>query len=79
MFSVLDKAVGAYMPPFFCRSKGEGVRQFTDAVNEQNSPFARHLADFELYSIGYFDQGSGLVTTDGCLRVISALEVIVKE
>lgn len=78
VYSVLDKAVDAFNPPFFVRSQGEAVRTFADAVNDKASPFFRHVADYELFRIGTFNPANGQLTADGFIRVVSALDVVDK-
>lgn len=78
MFSVFDKAVGAFMPPYFCKARGEAIRMFSDAVNEQNSPFFKHPGDFELYAIGRFDPATGSLEQLATERVLGALDVTQK-
>lgn len=74
-FSVFDGAVGAYLPMFFARSKGEAVRSFTSAVQDSAHQFGKHKGDYALYLIGSFDDGSGIFDSDAPQRVISAVEV----
>lgn len=61
VFCVYDAAVGAYMQPFFMRSKGEAVRGFTEICNDSNSQFFKHPHDFVLYEIGDFDDQTGRI------------------
>lgn len=79
LFSVYDKAVKAFMQPFFSRSRGEAIRSFTDAVNDEKSNFRRHSMDFVLYALGEFDDNSGLFKTAEPDRVVSAEEVRIEE
>lgn len=53
--SVLDKKVGAYSAPFLCKTKGEAIRSFTDAVKDSTLPFQKHPEDYCLHFIGEFD------------------------
>lgn len=78
VYAVLDKAVDAFMPPFFVRSQGEAVRTFADAVNDKSSPFFKHVSDFELFKIGTFDPANGQLTSNGFIRVLSAMDVVEK-
>lgn len=78
IFSVYDKAVQAYATPMFFRSKGEAVRSFTDAVNQEKSQFATHAADYVLYYIGQFDDNAGMFDSGEPVRVIGADEVFAK-
>lgn len=74
IYSVRDKAVDAFLPPFFSRAKGEAIRSFASAVSQADHQFAKSKGDFELYSLGTFDDISGVVTSE-VGRVISALEL----
>lgn len=59
VFSVHDAAVGAFLPPFFARSRGEAIRQFADASRDTNR-FGTHAKDFSLYQIGTWSDENGL-------------------
>lgn len=74
VFSVYDQAVKAYLPPFYCRSKGEAVRSFTEACNDGKSMFAKHRGDYYMVYLGEFDDNGGIFTCENPVRVISALE-----
>lgn len=52
VFSVFDSAVGAYIVPFYLKSKGEALRVFTDLVNDKSHGFSRHPEDFTLFHLG---------------------------
>lgn len=75
VFSVHDKAVQAFLPPFFCRSKGEAIRSFSEAANDPQR-FARHAVDYDLVELGEFDDNSGLFSGSGPNRVIGAVECL---
>lgn len=75
VYTVYDNAVGAFLRPFFVRSRGEAIRSFTDAVNDPKSEIGSHREDFTLFMIGYYDDNAGLVSSIATPdRVISALE-----
>jgi hypothetical protein len=76
VFSVYDKAVQAYLQPFFSRSKGEALRSFTEAVNDEKTQFHKHAADYMLVFIGEFEDSSGIFDTADPCRIISALECL---
>lgn len=56
VFTVFDSAVGAYLQPFFMRSKGEAIRGFGELVNDKTHQFGKYPADYQLFEIGSFDQ-----------------------
>lgn len=77
IFTVLDKAVNAFLPPFQARARGEAIRQFADASNNPEHMFHRHLDDYVLFSLGEWDDASGLYYAGEPTRVVSAREVLV--
>lgn len=64
VYSVFDSKVGAYMSPFYVRSRGEAMRSFGDAVNDENHPFHKHPGDYTLFDLGEYDEGSGKFTNE---------------
>ena len=59
LFSVYDSKVGAFMTPFFMRSKNEAIRSFTDIVNDGKSSIGMHPEDFCLFYHGTFSDEEG--------------------
>lgn len=76
MFSVYDKAVKAYMQPFFSRSRGEALRSFVDACNDEKRDLKKHATDFTLHYLGEWDDGSGISSPVDPERIISASECL---
>lgn len=77
---MLDRAVNAYLQPFYARSKGEALRSFSDTVNQKDHQFFRHAADYSLYYLGQFDDANaGFQVLQEPQRVVTALEVIVDD
>lgn len=77
IFTVYDAAVNAFMTPFFARSKGEAIRSFTQAVNDEKSQFNANPSDYGLWYLGDFDDDSGSVTPPNAPeKVIQAIEVL---
>lgn len=75
--SIFDKAVGAYMQPFFTRSKGEAVRSLTQALGDPKSPFAAVPTDYTLFVLGTWDDSKGeLKGLPSPEKVIGAWEVL---
>lgn len=76
IFSVYDVAVEAYMQPFFAPTKGAAQRSLKDAVNDPKHEFSRHASDYVLFTMGYFDDTTGVFDTAPPLRVVSAFELV---
>lgn len=74
MFSVVDTKVGAFMPPFCARARGEALRSFQSACQDEKHQFFAHKADYVLYLIGEFDDSTGYITAPQSERVIGGDE-----
>lgn len=59
VYSVFDSKVGAFMHPFFMRSRGEALRGWIDAVNDPQTQFNKHPEDFSLMELGEYDERTG--------------------
>lgn len=59
MFCVHDSKVGAYLQPFFLRSRGEALRAWGSAVNDPQTQFCKFPSDFTLFEIGEFCEDTG--------------------
>lgn len=78
-YSVYDKAVGAFLPPLFVRSRGEAVRSFSDAVNNKEHQFSRHMMDYVLMAVGSWSDETGVFAPIEPVRVLGAHEVLVPD
>lgn len=76
VFTVYDSKVGAYMQPFFMRSKGEALRAFESAVNDPQTMFCKHPQDYVLFEIGEYDELHGLLIPHSAPQsVVVAIEL----
>lgn len=64
VFAVFDSAVGAYMPPFTMKSKGEALRSFMSASQDSDHNFFKYAPDYTLFHLGSYDEASGQFTQD---------------
>lgn len=78
-YSVFDKAVGAFMPPFYAKSRGEALRMFMDACADTNSSLHKHPGDYTLFRCGEFEDGVGIFASREPERVLGALECLAVE
>lgn len=62
MFTVYDKAAGAFLPPFFERTDGAATRAFQQACNSEKHNFFQSPDDYALYGVGSFDDATGKLT-----------------
>lgn len=61
IYSVKDKAVNAFLQPFFSPTLGSAVRSLQTVVNDENHEFAKHVNDYTLFKLGDFDDTTGLI------------------
>lgn len=73
-YAIHDNKTEAYLKPFFCVTPGEAIRIFSDAVNDQNSMFYRHPADFTLFEVGTYNDEHGLLDSNVPSNLGSAIQ-----
>lgn len=80
VFAIRDRAMDAYLTPFFVPSVPYAVRSFTDQVNSKDSPMFAHPEDYDLYHIASYVEDTGCIIPNGELRcVCRAQDVRIKE
>lgn len=80
IYTVYDQAVQAFLQPFFARSHGEAMRNFTDAINDPKTSLHAHPHDYSLWHSGVFDDGNATITaTNPPEKIIDGVEVIKKD
>jgi len=60
-YTILDTKTGAYSQPWFFASDGAAVRAIIDLGNDVSTLVGKHPADFVFYSIGGFDDATGML------------------
>lgn len=79
VFCAHDAAVGAFMTPFFARSRGEAIRSFSAAAQDAQHEFGKHGKDYSLYYVGQWNDENGLLSPiDIPDRVCGALDFVPK-
>lgn len=74
LVSVLDLATETFARPFVVHHPRQAVRSFSDEVNNPESEIAKHAEDYELWSIGTFDDSNGAIESD-LLRLARATDL----
>lgn len=62
IYSVFDRAVEAYTPPFCQPSNNAAIRAIKNELANPDSQLAKHSTDFELWQLGQFNEQTGDVT-----------------
>jgi len=57
--AVKDRALDAFMTPFFVSAVGQAERMLKDEARREDSQLGRHPEDFDLYLLGTFFDDTG--------------------
>lgn len=81
IFSIKDRAVDGFGDLFVQPSTQHATRFFADLVNDTTptSMIAKHPDDFDLYSLGTYDEASGLIKASNPVLVSRGKDLIVKD
>jgi len=80
VLTVRDRAIDAYGQPFFSASVGGAIRSFSDEINRahENNQLNKHPEDFDLFSLGEFDDQTGEFDATRPQQVAVGKDLIVK-
>ena len=59
VYSIYDNKAKAWTQPYYATNKATALRSFSDAVNEPDSPWAKHAEDYVLFEIGTWEEFTG--------------------
>ena len=59
IYAVYDSKAEAFMMPFFMEKDAQAARGFQDAVNNPETPFGKHPADYTLFRLGDWSSANG--------------------
>lgn len=64
--AIRDRAIATFSVPQFVTAVGAAVRSFGDEVRRggDNNPLAAHPEDFDLFSLGEYDDQTGLFESE---------------
>lgn len=57
--AIKDRALDAFMRPFFAQTRGQAIRMFNDEINNNQSPMFNHPDDYDLYFLAEWDDSTG--------------------
>jgi hypothetical protein len=55
LFSIYDSKAESFSNPVYLNSTGLAVRTFSDSVQDPESPFHQHPADYTLFELGTYE------------------------
>lgn len=71
---VRDLAAETFGRPFTVHHPAQAVLSFIDEVNNRESEVGRHAEDYELWSVGTFDDATGKLSSD-LTRIARAIDL----
>lgn len=79
MISVYDSQLGIWSNPQVTLNKGSGTRAWTEAVNDEQSPYSKHPQYFTAFLIGDWDEQTGQFTQHAPDSIGTAVEFKAKK
>jgi len=83
IFAIYDSKAESFTNPVYLNSTGLAVRTFSDSVQDPESQFAKHPADYTLFELGTYDDNSAefklLPTPKSLFIAIEFITPILKE
>lgn len=80
IFAIKDRAVQAFMQPFFAPTIGAAIRAFSDGINDKQHAMNAHPDDYDLYHIGeWTDNSGGLMQTEEHPKQVAIGKNLIRE
>lgn len=74
IYSIHDKAVNAFLQPFFSVSLASATRSLQHVLSDPEHAFSKNVHDFTLYRLGEFNDSTGELTRPDVPILITPLE-----
>lgn len=71
IFAVKDRAIDAFMTPWFAQTVGQAIRMFQDEINNQQGQMHKHQDDYDLWHIGTWTDNGALQQLEGGIKQIA--------
>lgn len=59
VFAIKDRALNAFLQPFFAPTIGAAIRAFSDGINDPQHAMNSHPDDYDLWHLATWDDASG--------------------
>jgi len=79
IYAIRDRALDAYNRPFFLQADGAAIRAFQDEINNKESELSKHPDDYDLYTIGSFDDNKGVISAHEPLQIAIGKQLVYRE
>lgn len=78
LYAIYDSASGVYDGPHKGQSDGAILRQFGDMCNNPEHDIGRHPADFTLFFVGTWNDGTGEMVDKTTKKIANGIELVKK-
>lgn len=75
VYAIRDNKTEAYMSPFFLQNDNVMKRALIGAKDDPNSMLAKHPEDYGVYSLGTYEQNSGVLDSHEPIHVINVIDL----
>ncbi len=79
IYTVHDQASNTYIKPFLFLTDRDAIEGFKHVCNDEKTPYAQHPADYNLCTIGTFDEQTGLLNPSSPSILKRAIELKAKK
>lgn len=78
MVAIRDRAIDAFMQPFFVPARGAAIRAFQDEINRKDGDMYKHPDDYDLYFLGTYDDSDGSVVSGPVEVIVLGKQMVIK-
>ena len=78
IFTIRDSKTKAFFTPFHSQNEELAIRSITECMYDESHQFARFPEDFDLYSIGEYDDSTGIFTTSAPVHIVNLVPLFDK-
>lgn len=76
IYAVYDHKAEAFLQPFFAKNDAVAERMFSAAVMDDEHQFCKHAEDYTLWTLGVFDEESGVLHSTGPKTMLRAFDIV---
>lgn len=75
-----DRSIDAYVNLHCVRAEGQAIRQFQDAINDQQNggSIHKHPDDYDLYVVGEYTDDDGTITTQPKRKIADGKQLMIQ-
>lgn len=75
MYVIYDTKAKFYNKPFYMQNDSIAIRAFTDLVNDTQTDVNKHPTDFQLYSVGTYEDTTAIIESHPPIHMANAHEL----